>query len=75
MPRANNDETEFSKKLARGSAAIKKAADGNTCGGCAHAIVGDGGIGFCAVNENFEGSSLRIFRDTAYACKRFQARR
>lgn len=74
MSRADKNETEFSKKLARGSSAIKKAAGKNTCGGCTHAIVGDGGVGFCAVNENYEGGSLRIYRDTAYACKRFQAR-
>jgi hypothetical protein len=74
MPRANDDETEFSKKLARGSAAIKKAAGDNTCGLCTHAIVGEGGIGFCATNENYEGNSLRIFRDTAVACKKFQTR-
>lgn len=74
MPRAKDDDTEFSKKLARGSAAIKKAAGDNRCGGCTHSILGDGGIGYCAVNQNYEGNSLRIFRDSAYACPRFQTR-
>lgn len=74
MPRAKDDDTEFSKKLARGSAAIKKAAGDKTCGGCAHAILGDGGIGFCATNENYEGNSLRIYRDNAFACRRFKPR-
>lgn len=72
MPR--EEETEFSKKLARGSAAIKKAAGSNTCGGCASSILSESGLGFCAVNENYEGNSLRIYRDTAYACSRFSVR-
>jgi len=73
MPR--DEESEFSKKLSRGSAAIKKAAGSNTCGGCSHSILGEGGLGFCAINENYEGDSLRIYRDDAYACSRFNVRR
>jgi hypothetical protein len=72
MPR--DDETEFSKRLARGSEAIKKAAGNKTCGGCTSAILGEGGLGFCSTNENYEGDNLRIYRNTAYACARFNAR-
>lgn len=74
MSRGANEDTAFSRKLARGSAAIKKAAGGNKCGGCEHALLGAGGIGHCASNENYEGNSLRIYRDTAYACARFRPR-
>lgn len=66
------DDTEFTKKLARGSAAIKKAAGDRQCGACAHAILGGGGVGHCAVSENYEGNGLKIYRKTAYACAKFR---
>lgn len=74
MSRGANEDTEFSKKLARGSAAIKKAAGDKKCGACVHALLGAGGIGHCATNENYEGDNLRIYRETAYACARFRPR-
>ena len=75
MSYLKDNDTAFSKKLTRGSAAIKKAAGGNTCGNCISSIFNKGATGFCAAVENYEGNNLRIYRETAYACSRFQARR
>ena len=74
MPLVKQNDVQFLKKLARGSAAIKKAAGANRCGDCTSSVLNDGGVGYCVMNQNYEGNNLRIFRDTAYACPQFQAK-
>ena len=65
--RGEDGDSPFTKRLRRTAVAIKLEAGDRRCGGCVYARL-QGGMGSCAVQVNYEGTSLGIYSVNAYAC-------
>ncbi len=61
-------DSPFTRKLDKVVKEIRAAAGDNQCGDCQHALLNEGGSGFCTKYDNYEDKGLRIYRADATAC-------